>query len=80
MESILLGITWCLPVHDCSVVDMLICNRSIVSFSTAAMHFSNAYKLFNRFRKIKPKKDVHEYKKTYNLKANTEASNVQTFY
>ena len=24
--------------------------------------------LLNRFRKIKPKKDVHKYKKTYNLK------------
>ena len=35
--------------------------------------------LLNRFRKIRPKKDVHKYKKTYNLKANTEASKLRMF-
>ena len=35
--------------------------------------------LLNRFRKVKPKKDVHKYKKTCNLKANTEASNVRNY-
>ena len=64
MESVLLAITRCLPVHDCSMADTPICNRLIASFSTAALHFPNAYKLINRFRKIKLKKDVHKYKKT----------------
>ena len=36
--------------------------------------------LLNRTSKIKLKKDASKYKKTCNLKANTEASNVQTFY
>ena len=73
MENVLLAISLCLPMHDCSVVDTPICNQSFVSFSTAAMHFPNVYKLI---RKIEVRKDVHKCKKACNLKA----LNVQTFY
>ena len=34
-----------LLMHDCSIADICICDQSIASFSTAAMHFPNAYKL-----------------------------------
>ena len=44
-ENVRLAISWCLPMHDSSIADMPICNRSIASFSTAAMHLPNACKL-----------------------------------
>ena len=77
MENVLLAISLCLPMHYCSVADIPICNRSFVSFSTAAMHFPNTYKLI---RKIELRKNVHKCKKPCNLKANTKALNVRTFY
>ena len=38
MENVLLAITLCLPMHDCSIVDTPIYNRLIASFSTAAIY------------------------------------------
>ena len=59
-KSVLLAVSCCLPIHDYSMVDTPIYNQSIMSFSTVAMHFPNAYKLI----RIKLKKDVHKYEKT----------------
>ena len=64
-------------MQDCSIADKPFCNQLIASFSTTAMHFPN---LLHRIRTIKLNKDMLKYKKTCNLKANTEALNVHTFY
>ena len=56
MENVLLAITWCLPVHGCSIVYTPICNQSI-TFSTAAMHFPNTHYLID-LTKCKNKSDT----------------------
>ena len=72
MAIVLLAISWCLPMHECSIADMPICNNQ--------SHHLVLINLLNRISKIKLKKDVHKYKKICDLRANTEALNVRTLY